>query len=59
MGELCENRVAERGPVEVIPEEIAVRVEQTELARPMAHQSGLVLDRTHRHEPLARTTHRL
>jgi hypothetical protein len=25
----------------------------------MAHQRGLVLDRTHRHEPLARTTHRL
>ena len=25
----------------------------------MAHQLGLVLDRTHRHEPLARTTHRL
>src|SRR5271168_1456386 len=30
-----------------------------QLARPMAHQRGLVLDRTHRHEPLARTTHRL
>ena len=25
-------------------------------ARPMAHQLGLVVDRTHRHEPLARTT---
>ena len=30
-----------------------------QLARPMAHQLGLVVDRTHRHEPLARTTHRL
>ena len=30
-----------------------------QLARPMAHQRGLVVDRTHRHEPLARTTHRL
>ena len=26
-----------------------------QLARPMAHQLGLVGDRTHRHEPLART----
>jgi hypothetical protein len=25
----------------------------------MAHQLGLVVDRTHRHKPLARTTHRL
>ena len=30
-----------------------------QLARPMAHQRGLVVDRTHWHEPLARTTHRL
>ena len=30
-----------------------------QLARPMAYQFGLVVDRTHRHEPLARTTHRL
>ena len=30
-----------------------------QLARPVAHQVGLVVDRTHRHEPLARTTHRL
>src|SRR5208337_71718 len=30
-----------------------------QLARPMAHQRGLVVDRTHGHEPLARTTHRL
>ena len=30
-----------------------------QLARSMAHQFGLVVDRTHRHEPLARTTHRL
>src|ERR1700729_1593720 len=30
-----------------------------QLARPMAHQLGLVVDRTHRHEPLARPTHRL
>jgi hypothetical protein len=29
------------------------------LACPMVHQLGLVGDRTHRHEPLARTTHRL
>src|ERR1700723_216247 len=28
-----------------------------QLARPMAHQLGLVVDRTHRHEPLARPTH--
>ena len=26
-----------------------------QLARPMAHQRGLVVDRTHRHEPLAWT----
>jgi hypothetical protein len=30
-----------------------------QLAPPIAHQRGLVVDRTHRHEPLARTTHRL
>ena len=30
-----------------------------QLARPMAHQFGLVVDRTHRHEPLARPTRRL
>ena len=30
-----------------------------QLARPMAHQLGLVVDRTYRHEPLARPTRRL
>src|SRR6202166_5121359 len=30
-----------------------------QLARPMAHQFGLIVDRTHRYEPPARTTHRL
>jgi hypothetical protein len=30
-----------------------------QLARPMVHQLGLVVDRTRRQEPLARTTHRL
>ena len=30
-----------------------------QLARSMAHQVGLVIDRTHRHEPLARPAHRL
>ncbi len=30
-----------------------------QLARPVAHQVGLVIDRTHRHEPLARPTRRL
>jgi cyclopropane-fatty-acyl-phospholipid synthase len=30
-----------------------------QLARPVAHQVGLVIDRTHRHEPLARPSRRL
>ena len=45
LGEMAAQRIERRR---------ALASEQ--LARPMAHQLGLVLDRTHRHEPLARTT---
>jgi hypothetical protein len=44
-------------PAQGVEERDALAVEQ--FARPVAHQLGLVLHRTNRHEPLARPPRRL